>query len=107
MNWLHEPCQEMLSYGLVSQGIPERMHPKSFRGTFEASTHVWATQQPRLVPHTRVISRVVAVFVESGAGWPCIMRATGRVCIFGTWDLLCERAATRPCVCVLPACSSS
>jgi hypothetical protein len=52
--WLHDPCREMLSYGLISEGIPERMHPKSFRSTFETHTHVWATRQPRYTPYVKV-----------------------------------------------------
>jgi hypothetical protein len=56
LTWLHEPCREMLSYGLISEGIPERLHPKSFRSTFEVNTHVWATKQQRYVPYVRVRS---------------------------------------------------
>lgn len=56
LTWLHEPCREMLSYGLISEGIPERLHPKSFRSTFEVNTHVWATKQQRYVPYVKVRS---------------------------------------------------
>jgi len=54
LTWLHEPCREMLSYGLISEGIPERLHPKSFRSTFELNTHVWATRQQRYTPYVKV-----------------------------------------------------
>jgi hypothetical protein len=52
----------MLSYGLISEGIPERLHPKSFRSTFEVNTHVWATKQQRYVPYVKVrCQRLVGV----------------------------------------------
>lgn len=49
--WLHEPCPEMAAYQLLGQGVPERLHPKSLRATFEVATSIWASRQPRFVPH--------------------------------------------------------
>lgn len=58
----------MLSYGLISEGIPERMHPKSFRSTFETHTHVWATRQERYTPYVKVWLHAMMTAV-TGSFW--------------------------------------
>lgn len=72
LTWLHEPCREMLSYGLISESIPERLHPKSFRSTFEINTHVWATRQQRYVPYVKV-----------GGDNICLQYSPGRTTVSG------------------------
>lgn len=75
--WLHDPCQEMLSYGLIGEGVPERLHPKSFRSTFEVFTHVWATRQARYKPYVKVGSPLVWGRGRALAGG--FMRPMGRM----------------------------
>jgi hypothetical protein len=54
MMWLRQPCKEMSSYNLILDGVPERIHPKSFRSTFEVNTNVWASREPRFIPYLEV-----------------------------------------------------
>jgi hypothetical protein len=84
--WLHEPCREMLSYGLISEGIPERMHPKSFRSTFETHTHVWATRQPRYTPYVKVCLQM-----HCGFGVMCaLVSMTGMLLSNGCCGHICQ-----------------
>jgi hypothetical protein len=52
--WLRQPCKEMSSYNLILDGVPERIHPKSFRSSFEVNTNVWASREPRFTPYLEV-----------------------------------------------------
>uniref|UniRef100_A0A383VNT6 Methyltransferase FkbM domain-containing protein n=1 Tax=Tetradesmus obliquus TaxID=3088 RepID=A0A383VNT6_TETOB len=49
--WLRQPCREMTSHNLILDGVPERLHPKSFRSAFEINTNVWASREPRFTPY--------------------------------------------------------
>ncbi|KAF6258050.1 hypothetical protein COO60DRAFT_1701519 [Scenedesmus sp. NREL 46B-D3] len=49
--WLRQPCKEMASYNLILDGVPERIHPKSFRSAFEINTNVWASREARFMPY--------------------------------------------------------
>jgi hypothetical protein len=53
MVWAREPCEAMLQQGLIVDGMPERFHPKSFRGVISFNTNVWASRLARLTPHLR------------------------------------------------------
>jgi hypothetical protein len=53
-SWLKRPCQEMSSLKLLGEGVPERLHPKSFRSSFETNTNIWASRQPELWPYLQV-----------------------------------------------------
>jgi hypothetical protein len=44
----------MITYNLILDGVPERMHPKSFRSAFEINTNVWASREPRFMPYLEV-----------------------------------------------------
>eukprot|EP00775_Hariotina_reticulata_P012528 gene12528-12661_t len=51
--WLKHPCKEMVSFKLIGEGVPERLHPKSFRSSFEVNTNIWATLQPEYRPYVQ------------------------------------------------------
>ncbi|KAI8471235.1 MAG: hypothetical protein J3K34DRAFT_458460 [Monoraphidium minutum] len=51
MVWGREPCAAMVTLGLIVDGIPERLHPKSFRATISFNTNIWASRAPRFKPY--------------------------------------------------------
>jgi hypothetical protein len=38
----------MVQLGLDNQGIPERLHPKSFHSAFGHNTNVWASRESKV-----------------------------------------------------------
>jgi hypothetical protein len=41
-------CAAMVQLGLDNQGIPERLHPKSFHSAFGHNTNVWASRESKV-----------------------------------------------------------
>lgn len=41
-------CQAMIELHLDNQGVPERLHPKSFHSMFMHNTMVWASKDPKV-----------------------------------------------------------
>jgi hypothetical protein len=41
-------CAAMQQLGLDNQGIPERLHPKSFHSAFGHNTNVWASRESKV-----------------------------------------------------------
>jgi hypothetical protein len=63
----------MASYNLILDGVPERLHPKSFRSTFEINTNVWASREPRFMPYLEVCSSVLRLLMR-GLGFKSLKK---------------------------------
>lgn len=62
--WLKQPCKEMLDLQLIGNQVPERLHPKSFRSSFEGTTHIWASRDPRFAPYLQVdMQQAVSIII--------------------------------------------
>lgn len=42
-------CQAMVELGMHNNGIPERLHPKSFHANFAHNTNIWATRNKQVI----------------------------------------------------------
>lgn len=45
----------MVELGIANQGIPERLHPKSFHANFAHNTNVWATRNKQVDCHNIIV----------------------------------------------------
>lgn len=67
--WLKSPCKEMMSLQLIGDGLPERLHPKSFRSSFEVDTNIWASRDARFIPYLQVSGHSKAVSSSASSTW--------------------------------------
>ena len=42
-------CQAMIDLRMHNQGVPERLHPKSFHSMFNHNTNVWASRDAKVM----------------------------------------------------------